>query len=388
MKNFISFIKDRINRRRNRKSDPYYAYRNDGGFLAGLFVNISAGMIATMLLAGTVCGAEQASGEDILPAFGYTQSEERRLVIPCGTPFGIKMLTNGVVVTDFGTVNGRLSQLSPAEAAGVRIGDIVTSVNGVPVSDSASVSSAVQEDPDSVVIELLRGSEELTLTVNALPSDDGSGYKLGMWTKDSVAGIGTMTFYDPETGVFGGLGHGVSDNSSGIIMPLGSGEITSVTITDVIRGSAGAPGELCGAFISADEIGELTLNTDCGVFGICGGAPILGEPVEVAHPGEIHTGKAMVYSTTGGMMPEEYEAEIISIDRKDLGSVKNMTIRITDDRLLSRTGGIVQGMSGSPIIQDGRLVGAVTHVLVSDPAMGYAVFAEKMLYEYDEAAKE
>ena len=344
-------------------------------------INIASLLLVSLIFAGTMAygkANEPASAQ----AASYTEYTERRTVIPCGTPFGIKMLTDGVVVTDFGAVNSSISQLSPAEAAGIRRGDIITSVNGVDVKDSLSLAAAVQLDP-VCTIKAVRGGNEITFTANALESDKDGEYKLGMWTKDSVAGIGTMTYYDPETGYFAGLGHAVSDTSSGIKMPLLSGEITAVTITDVIRGAAGSPGELCGAFISSVEIGTLTLNSEYGVFGKCTTSPILAEPVEIAHRDEVMPGKAVIYSTTGGMMPEKYDIEIVSIDRGSTAPVKNMTIRITDNELLSRTGGIVQGMSGSPIIQNGRLVGAVTHVLVNDSAMGYAVFAENMADEYN-----
>ena len=241
---------------------------------------------------------------------------------------------------------------------------VITSINGISVTDSVTLSRAVQEDP-VCTINLIRAGEEMTFTATALESDKDGEYKLGMWTKDSAAGIGTMTYYDPETGVFAGLGHGVSDSSSGVRMPLLSGEITAVTITDIVKGADGMPGELCGAFISSVEIGRLTLNTDVGIFGECTAPPLLGEPVAIAHRDEVRTGPAVIYATTGGMMPEEYDIEIVSIDRGSTSSVRNMTIRITDPELLARTGGIVQGMSGSPILQDGKLVGAITHVLVS-----------------------
>lgn len=338
-------------------------------------INIAAAVLTSVLFIGTAAYGESSQAR---PAAAYTELSERKKVVACGTPFGIKMLTDGVIVTDFGAVNGRLSQQSPAEAAGIRKGDIIRAVNGITITDSLSVSEAVQNDP-VCTIDVIREGEELTFTANALESATDGEYRLGMWTKDSVAGIGTMTFYDPETGRFAGLGHGISDTSSGVRMPLLSGEITAVSVTDVIRGAAGSPGELCGAFISSVELGTITLNSDLGVFGECTAPPILAEPVEVARKDEVKAGKAVIYATTGGMMPEEYEIEIVSIDRGSDSPVRNMTIRVTDPELLARTGGIVQGMSGSPILQDGKLVGAVTHVLVNDAAMGYAVFAENML---------
>lgn len=345
-------------------------------------INIAAALLASLLFIGTAAYGEASQAR---PAAAYTEYTERKKVIVCGNPFGIKMLTEGVVVTDFGAVNGRISQQSPAEAAGVRKGDIITSVNGMRINDSSTLAAAIQRDP-VCTIGVMRDGEPMTFTANAIESQSDGEYKLGMWTKDSVAGIGTMTYYDPETKVFAGLGHGVSDSVTGVRLPLLSGEVTAVTITDIVRGSAGSPGELCGAFMSGVELGKLTLNSDFGIFGECPEPPVLGEPTEIAERSEVRVGNAVICTTTGGMMPKEYAIEIVTIDRESTSPAHNMTIRITDDELLARTGGIVQGMSGSPIIQDGRLVGAVTHVLVNDSAMGYAVFADNMISAYEQSS--
>ncbi len=304
--------------------------------------------------------------------------EERRTLVPCGTPFGIKMLTDGVMVTDFGAVNSAADCISPAEAAGIKRGDIITAVNGIDITDSASLSEAVQECSGTCTIEIIRGDEELSITAVPVLSREDGEYKLGLWTRDSCAGIGTMTFYDPENNIFGGLGHSVSDVSTGMTLPLLDGEITTVTITDVLKGSNGVPGELRGAFISDSQTGTVEINSEYGVFGYSEITPVLNEPMEVAHSSEIKKGKATIYTTVAGMLPQEYEIEIEKIDYGSTSASRNMTIRITDPELLSLTGGIVQGMSGSPIIQDGRIVGAVTHVLVNDSAMGYGIFIENM----------
>ena len=340
------------------------------------FINIYAAAAAAVCVMGL--GAVFMGSQASPAAVECAEYGERRTVIPCGTPFGIKMLTDGVIVTDFGCVDAGTSQLSPAEAAGVKKGDVITAINGNAVCDSAELSRAVQDSPSQCRIDLIRGEEAITVYAKPAVSEKDGQYKLGLWTKDSCAGIGTMTFYDTKTGIFGGLGHGVSDSASGVRLPLLSGETTAVTITDVIKGGSGSPGELCGAFISDRETGTILLNSEYGVFGKAETAPILGEEMEIAHKNEVQTGKAVIYTTTGGMTPEEYEIEIVSIDKNSTSAVRNMTIRVTDKELLAKTGGIVQGMSGSPIIQNGRLVGAVTHVLVKDSSMGYAVFAENM----------
>ncbi len=304
--------------------------------------------------------------------------EERRTLVPCGTPFGIKMLTDGVIVTDFGAVNSPADCISPAEAAGIKRGDVITSVNGIEISDSISLSNAVQKSTDTCTLEIIRDGEVLNITAIPVRSEEEGEYKLGLWTRDSCAGIGTMTFYDPENEIFGGLGHSVSDISTGMTLPLLDGEITTVTITDVLKGSDGVPGELRGAFISDRETGTVEINSEYGVFGYSDIAPVLNEPMEVARNDEIKKGKATIYTTVSGMMPKEYEIEIEKIDYGSTSASRNMTIRITDKELLSLTGGIVQGMSGSPIIQDGRIIGAVTHVLINDSAMGYGIFIENM----------
>ncbi len=341
-------------------------------------------LIAAVIGSAFAGGGEASADPCIRPAAVYGEPERRESLIPCGTPFGIKMLTDGVVVTDFGYVNGEISQTSPAEAAGIHTGDVITAVNGTEVSDSAALSAAVQENPEECRLCVLRDGESLELTASPVRSPEDGLYKLGLWTRDSCAGIGTMTFYDPETGIYGGLGHAVSDISTGLRLPLLKGEITAVSITDVLKGSSGSPGELCGAFVSDTKTGTVEVNSDCGVFGRSEITPILSDPVEIAYSNEVEKGKASILTTVAGMMPEEYEIEIVKIDRGSGSSARNMTIRVTDEELLRRTGGIVQGMSGSPILQNGRLIGAVTHVLVNDSAMGYAVFIENMCAEADE----
>lgn len=304
--------------------------------------------------------------------------EERRTLVPCGTPFGIKMLTDGVIVTDFGAVNSPADCISPAEAAGIKRGDVITSVNNIEICDSLSLSEAVQQSENICTLEIIRDGKTMTITAAPVRSDEDGEYKLGLWTRDSCAGIGTMTFYDPENNIFGGLGHSVSDVSTGMTLPLLDGEITSVTITDVLKGTDGVPGELRGAFISDRETGTVEINSEYGVFGYSDITPVLNEPMEIAYSDEIKKGQATIYTTVAGMMPQEYDIEIEKIDYGSTSASRNMTIRITDKELLSLTGGIVQGMSGSPIIQDGRIIGAVTHVLINDSAMGYGIFIENM----------
>lgn len=344
-------------------------------YISAVISAISLSLIIFTGAAKSAAAEECFADEPIQSSILY---EERQKLIPCGTPFGIKMLTNGVVVTDFGAVDS-VSGISPAEASGIKKGDVIISVNESQITDSASLSSAVQDSGGICTIEVMRGNKTLTVMAKPAFSESDGQYKLGLWTRDSCAGIGTMTFYDCNKKVFGGLGHSVSDISTGMTLPLLEGEITSVTITDVLKGRNGMPGELCGAFISDKDTGTVKINSDYGVFGYSDVSPVMNSPMEIGYSSEIKKGKATIYTTIEGMNPSEYEIEIVKIDSGSTSASRNMTIRITDPKLLDRTGGIVQGMSGSPIIQDGRIIGAVTHVLINDSTMGYGIFIENML---------
>lgn len=299
--------------------------------------------------------------------------KERPKVTLCGTPFGIKVRSNGVLVIS-------AAEHSPAAEAGIKSGDVITEVNGKPVCTNAEFAEAVQGGSDKTCIVLERGGG--TISVALTPEKHGDKLKVGLYVRDSAAGIGTLTFFDKETGVFGGLGHAVNDASTGDEIPLKSGEITRAEIFDVVCSKEGCAGELCGKIFSEDTIGELTQNTSSGVFGTLD-CPVDGKEYEAAFRHEVHTGKATVLTTINGTEPREYDIEIERINLFGLEGSKGMVVRITDEALLSETGGIVRGMSGSPIIQDGRFAGAVTHVLVNDPQRGYAIFAENMLNQAD-----
>lgn len=300
---------------------------------------------------------------------------ERRKLVPCGTPFGIKLRTDGVMVIS-------VNKNSPADKAGIKSGDVISSVNSVPVQTNSEIAAAVQLDPAECVIVISRGNGELC--VKAEPQRDGAELRLGAWVRDSAAGIGTMTYYDPDTGMFGGLGHPVSDVTTGELMPLSSGEITGAQIYSIVKDKNGEAGELCGD-LEPGAIGTLSANTPVGVFGRMNG-DVSGKAIPVAFRQEVECGPAVILATTDGSEPQEYSIEIEKINICALNGSKSMIVRITDERLLDATGGIVKGMSGSPIIQNGMLAGAVTHVFINDPTRGYAVFAESMLEEMDKGA--
>ena len=257
------------------------------------------------------------------------------VVIPCGTPFGIKLMTEGVLVvelTGFDTGDGIIS---PAREAGIDEGDVIVSISGKPVSGNKDVSRIIEESGGKTLgVELIRSGEYRVVFLKPGKAASDDSYRAGMWVRDSSAGIGTVTFYDPSTGIFAGLGHPVCDTDTGEMLTMSCGEAADVYISGVKKSTAGAPGELIGMFTS---------------------------------------------DKASGCEPECYSVEIEKIDMGNSIDCRNMVIHVTDERLLDKAGGIVQGMSGSPIIQNGKLVGAVTHVLVRDPTRGYGIFADTML---------
>lgn len=301
--------------------------------------------------------------------FAGISYKERPEVIPCGMPFGIKIRSDGVMVIS-------VEEGSPAKNAGIRAGDIIMTVNGGRVTTNAEISEMLQTTTDKASIVFRRG--ECEISVRLTPESNGSELKMGAWVRDSAAGIGTLTYFDPDSGSFGGLGHAVSDVTTGEAVPLGTGEITRAQIYDIIPGKEGCAGELCGIILPNSDIGEISENSSSGVYGRLY-EPLSGETVPIAFRQEVQAGPATVITTLDGSTPKEYSVEIERINLLDLNGSKAMVIKITDSELLEKTGGIVRGMSGSPILQNGRLAGAVTHVLVNDPTRGYAVFAETML---------
>ena len=301
-----------------------------------------------------------------------------------GRPFGIKLLMEGVMVTDLGDVEDKNGNYScPAEKAGIHEGDILRLANGETLTSNDRLQQIISaSEGRTVELYVERDDKFFSTKLQPVLSRRSSDWKGGMWVRDSIAGIGTMSFLDKKTGRFVGLGHPICDSDTGGIVPVHSGEAVSVEITDIRRGSSGVPGELRGNFSSEASLGILNKNKTSGIYGVLS-AEALSEltadckEFPMAYSQEIRTGYAEIYSTISGTVPEKYTAEIEKVDYSS-GSNRNMVIRITDKRLLDASGGIVQGMSGSPIVQDGKLAGAITHVLVSDPARGYGIFAEKM----------
>ncbi|NLK70166.1 MAG: SpoIVB peptidase [Clostridiales bacterium] len=304
---------------------------------------------------------------------------ETPVLIPGGNPFGIKLLMEGVMVVGMGEVECSDGRICPATEAGIKQGDVIISVDGKKVNSNNDLQKIISESGGSPVnVQINRDGREITFELTPVFSEYNRTYQVGMWVRDSTAGIGTMTFYEPSSGAFGGLGHPICDIDTGSVIPISSGEIVDVKINNVKKGYEGVPGELQGSFISGDAIGILNKNNKYGVFGSLLIKPDTSKAIPMGLKQDVRVGEATILTTVDGTIPKEYSISIEKIDYRNNDTAKNMVIKITDKELLEKTGGIVQGMSGSPIIQDGKLVGAVTHVFVNDPSKGYGVFTENM----------
>ena len=306
---------------------------------------------------------------------------KRRYVGIGGDVFGIKLYTKGVIVVSIDSVTTENGIKDPAVEAGLKCGDIITHINGKDALNSAQMTQAVeQSDGKALKLTVDRNGEKLEMNLRPELSVNGN-YKAGIWVRDSSAGIGTVTFYDDESRIFGGLGHGVCDIDTGKIMPLNNGEAVRAKINGFYKSTAGNPGELCGVF-SDIALGNLRLNGETGVYGELL-QPSGAKTIPVALENEVRLGKAKIITTIDENGPQYYDIEITKIYPSSDLSTRNMIIKVTDPELLEKTGGIVQGMSGSPIVQNSMLVGAVTHVFVNDPTQGYGIFANRMIQTRD-----
>lgn len=301
----------------------------------------------------------------------------RKYVVPGGNAFGIRLYTKGVMIIRVDGVTTPSGNVSPGKAAGLKEGDMIISVDGVDVYRNRELSAIFASSGGKTLkLEIERDSKKKEINFTPVLCSEDSTYKGGLWIRDSTAGIGTVTWYDRTNGIFAGLGHAVCDADTGEIMPLSGGDAVEAEIKGCYKGTNGSAGELCGVF-SSGSIGSLYINGETGVYGIMDSFDADDKVVPVALRQEVKTGAAQIICTVDDTGAEYYNIEIKKIfDGTD--NQRNMVIKVTDPALLKKTGGIVQGMSGSPIIQNGMLVGAVTHVFVDDPTEGYAIFAQNM----------
>jgi len=291
------------------------------------------------------------------------------------------LFTKGAFVAGTtGVMNQNGERVFPAEEAGIIPGDIILQVQGVDVWNSEHLSELINQHTHGATLSFTISRGGKKRTVDAVPVQESDHvYRMGMWVRDSSAGVGTLSFYDPASGRFGALGHGITDVDTGNLLELREGKIIVSKVVDVVQGKRGTPGELKGIYMTDQQpLGQLSNNNQFGVFGTAHDAiqNPLYDALPMAHASVVHTGNATILTTINENGIAEYDIEIMQV-RPD--KERSLVVKVTDPALLEITGGIVQGMSGSPIIQDGCIVGVVTHVFVNDPTKGYGVFIEQML---------
>ena len=294
-----------------------------------------------------------------------------------GYPIGLKLYADGVVVVGTEAVDTENGEVNSAEKAGIRVGDIIKNVNGKRITRNAEVSALIEHSGGEMLeMTVERGEKTFDVHFRSAFSVSENKYKAGMWIRDSSAGIGTVSFCTVNGG-YASLGHAVCDIDTKEVIPISTGECTGVELTGFVKGTQGAAGELCG-YLENGRTGSVLANDEIGVYGSFDEVPP-GELFEIAAPAEIQKGYAQMYTTVENGETLAYDIEITEISNSE--KVRNLTVKVTDENLINKTGGIIQGMSGSPIVQNGKIVGAVTHVFVNDPLGGYGIFASTMLGE-------
>ena len=297
-------------------------------------------------------------------------------VIPSGEAIGVKLYTDGVFVVGAGNISD-MGEASPAKKAGVKAGDRIVAAEGFPVTDTESLKRLINSGNRNVTLSIIRDGSEIKIPIEAIYSKETDSYLIGLWVRDSAAGIGTLTFYNPKNSTFAALGHGICDYDTDALLFAQSGWVGDCRIKGAIKSKNGSPGELLGDF-SETEIGKILINAPSGLYGNAVKIPDLS-PVPVASRFEVQEGSAQFLCDIDGKGAKEYDIKITKLYRGTKPDGKNFVFKVCDPVLLERTGGIVQGMSGSPILQNGKLIGAVTHVFVNDSSRGYGIFAENML---------
>ncbi len=298
-------------------------------------------------------------------------------LVPIGVTAGIRLPSDGVVISGLTGVETQAGTVYPARDAGLSPGDKLLEVDGRPIRSAAELQKAVTRG-NTLTLTIQRGGETHQYRVTPVKGRDG--YRIGVWIRDSLLGIGTLTYYNPADGSFGALGHGITDEASktDALIQIAGGSIIPSYVTDVSPGKAGDPGELHGRFDSSKPLGIVEKNTLGGIFGKMSTVPVAPNAVPCLPANQVQAGTAQILACTDGETARAYDIRILKLYPDDV-NLRNLLIEVTDPTLLAKTGGIVQGMSGSPILQNGKLIGAVTHVLVNDPTKGYGIFLENMI---------
>lgn len=337
-----------------------------------------------------MCGIRIFQPESIFtgaesPLIAANEEISSDMVMLGGRSIGVKLDVEDVLVVgleEIETTDG--DTVNPGLDAGLQIGDMILAIDGMEVHSADDVISIIADtDQTSVRLKIGRKDELMYIDIEPVLSAEDGQYRLGVWVREETAGIGTLTYYRPYDGSFGALGHGITDVETGSILKVADGQLLDARVVSLKEGKKGDPGEIRGIFYEADEpLGSLSKNTEYGLFGYAYAdlsSSEYGQPVYVAEPDEVETGKAYILTTVEEDQVEKFDIKIEKISHDSEPTTKSMVIRVTDDRLIEKSGGIIQGMSGSPIVQNGKLVGAVTHVFVNDPTRGYGIFASTMI---------
>ena len=359
--------------------------------LSGDALTVTASQDESLASVGAVDVSVQASGttDMLLSLFGIPLkrvevevSPEKRL-IPGGQALGVAMRTEGVLIVG---LSEAAEGISPAKSAGLAAGDVIRAINGTEVTTAEQLTELLTAaGATQIMVAYDRAGEARTALLTPYKDEATGNVRLGAWVRDSTAGVGTLSFCDPETGKYAALGHAITDGDTGSVLSVSEGQVLRANIVAVQKGTPGAPGELKGSFLREGEVlGDIRRNSILGIYGTLDeptANPLYPEGLPIGLRSGVHTGAASILSSVDGEGVKEYAVEITRVNQQSAPAPKSMVIRVTDERLLAATGGIVQGMSGSPIIQDGRLIGAVTHVFVSDPTQGYGLYVDWMLEE-------
>lgn len=312
------------------------------------------------------------------------------VVIPGGEAIGLRLYTSGVLVVGMSEIVGTDNKsYSPYKDSGIQEGDMIVKIDDKAITCTSDLITKVNEcNGNSVEITYVRDGNNYITEIKPTKTEKNE-YKLGLWVRDAAAGVGTITYYDPESQMFGALGHGILDIDTDQLIDIAKGEVITSKILSIVKGEKGKPGEVQGSIDNGKVIGEVYKNTNFGIYGKLTDVSLIegGKTLEVMPRDEVKLGKATIICTLDNNKREEYEIEIEKLYTSTNRNNKNMIIKVTDKRLLEKTGGIIQGMSGSPILQDGKFVGAVTHVMVNNPEKGYGIFADTMLKQMKEVEK-
>jgi len=336
---------------------------------------LGAVLAALVLAAGCAPGLMHGGAAQAVQA----AAKGTRLLIPGGQAVGVALKTQGVLV---------VAGSGHAQGSPLREGDVIVAADGQEIASTQALSAAVESAAQDILpLSILRGGRAMRVDA-PVPVDARDGKRrLGVWVRDSTAGVGTLSYIDPATGAYGALGHAIVDADTGEMLTVQDGAVLRATVVGVTPGQSGRAGEIRGSFLKEGvQIGSLAQNGAYGIYGHMETPPqglLYPQGLPIGDRGSVHAGAASIISTVDGEGPKEYAIEIVRCVRQSAPAQKGMILRVTDERLLRKTGGIVQGMSGSPILQDGRIVGAVTHVYLSDSAQGYGMYIEWMLEQSD-----